>query len=138
MGLAATEPRAWETTSDSQHSHAWTDRRARGRHRRRGGGREDDGIPRGRVRLLLRDVELPATAVGSLTLKPCAECDPITLRAAPATEYSFIGGAALPLRDFLAQVAHLRETGRDGSTGVGVFYDLASKRLTRVVVVPAN
>ena len=92
----------------------------------------------GAYELVLRDVELPATAVGSLTLKPCAECDPITLRAAPATEYSFIGGAALPLRDFLAQVAHLRETGRDGSTGVGVFYDLASKRLTRVVVVPAN
>jgi hypothetical protein len=92
----------------------------------------------GAYELVLRDVELPATAVGSLTLKPCAECDPITLRAAPATEYSFIGGEALPLRDFLAQVAHLRETGRDGSAGVGVFYDLASKRVTRVVVVPAN
>ncbi len=91
----------------------------------------------GAYELQLRQVELPTGPGGTLRFKPCADCTRVALQVSSATRYSLVNGGPLPLPDFLVLAAQIRqaEAGNDG-TRVGVFYDLESKRVTRVILVP--
>lgn len=86
----------------------------------------------GAYELGLADISLPASINGQLTFKACARCSSIALPVNTATQYSF-GGTAQSLAEFTATIASLRAGGQD-ATGINVYYDLASKRVTRVIV----
>lgn len=89
----------------------------------------------GAYELMLADVQLPASTNGALTFKACALCSSVSLTANSVTEYR-LGSQPLPLSELNATVATLRAGAGKDSTAVAVYYDLASKRVTRVVVIP--
>jgi hypothetical protein len=89
----------------------------------------------GAYELALSDVQLPSTTNSALTFKSCASCSPVSLTVNGATEYR-LGDQPLPLPELNATVAALRSGAGKDSAAVAVYYDLGSKRVTRVVVVP--
>jgi len=91
----------------------------------------------GAYELTLADVQFPTTTNSAITFKACELCPPISLTVNAATEYR-LGGQPLPLPELNATVAAWRSGGAQDSTAVAVFYDLGSKRVTRVVVVPPS
>ena len=87
--------------------------------------------------LRLIHVVWPASTLGSLIVKPCPECDEVTLFVDGETTYSVVGQAPITLTDFEVVAGQLRASqGEEAS--VGVFYEPKSKRVTRVVLYPAG
>ena len=87
----------------------------------------------------LNEVTLPGGAAGTLIFRPsCSSCEPRVHTVDSDTTYH-IGPArrALPLAEFLAQVAELRQlTGSEQAIAVGIFYSLDTNRVTRIRVYP--
>lgn len=91
----------------------------------------------GAYELRLIDVVLPASPLGSLIVRSCTACDPVALLVDGNTTYSLVGQAPITLADFTVVAEQLRASqGEDAS--VGVFYDLGTQRVTRVVLFPAH
>jgi len=86
--------------------------------------------------LALGQVRLPDGANGTVVFTPCSTCTTQSLRVTPATVYS-LGGSLVDLATLREQAESLRAT-VDGQTrtGVYIFYDTASLRVTRLTLSP--
>jgi len=82
---------------------------------------------------LLADVVLPASTAGFVTLPPCSTCPPTSLAVGADTVY-LVENEAVPFADFIAAAATLTASGRARSAAVYVFYDLETKRVTRLAL----
>jgi hypothetical protein len=91
----------------------------------------------GAYELVLSDAVLPSSIAGSLLLKPCPDCDTVTLRVDGETTYH-VGASRVALPDLHAVAGRLRAAGADKTTPLGVFYDRETRRVTRVRLLPAN
>ncbi|HEY8520235.1 MAG TPA: hypothetical protein VIN61_09150 [Gammaproteobacteria bacterium] len=87
----------------------------------------------------LTDIVLPPGPVGSLIVRPCPECDPVSLLVDGNTTYSLAGQPPIALADFtvIAQQLLALES-EETSSSVGVFYLPGSMRATRIVLYPAR
>jgi hypothetical protein len=90
--------------------------------------------PQGIYELRLRDVIMPNGTAGTTIVKACAECESVGIPVQAATRYEF-AGQELALPEFLAAVEELRAT-TDGGAGVGVHFDHATNRVSRITVHP--
>lgn len=77
----------------------------------------------------LRSMRLPGTANGTLSFKPCAECDYQTVRVSPNTRYE-ANGETYGLEDFREAVAALARS----HTAVTVKHHLESDLITAIRV----
>jgi hypothetical protein len=86
----------------------------------------------GAYEVVLADVRFPGSTAGTLIIRTCATCDPIALTVSSATSYVGTTGP-MTLADFLDDVERLRASERaNRTTGVGVYFELGSTRVTRV------
>lgn len=85
----------------------------------------------------LANLVLPASATGRLSFRPCPTCTPINFQVNGNTTYSFGDGKPMSLSDFRDAVTQLRQRSGARMNGV-VFYSLATKRVTRVVLSPTG
>jgi hypothetical protein len=91
--------------------------------------------PEGAYELALGGVSLPAGATGSVSFRPCADCNPTSLRVSNATRY-FVNGTAVPLEGLLRNVEQLQQTDGDwDSILLTVYYDRASHRVNRIALL---
>lgn len=78
------------------------------------------------------EVTLPGNDSGSLVVRPCAECRPVTLRVSPATTYVVRpGNAALTRSDFTAEVSRVRSR---ADALLFVYYDPGTSNVRRIVL----
>lgn len=87
----------------------------------------------GAYEAMLADVVLPANAAGFVTFPPCSTCPPTSLGVDAETVY-LVENVALPFADFIDAAAALTASGRARNAAVYVFYDLETKRVTRLVL----
>lgn len=78
----------------------------------------------------LRSMRLPGSTNGTLSFKPCSECDYKTVRVSPNTLYE-ANGEAYPLADFGQALAAL---GNRNRTSVTVKHHLESDLITAIRV----
>lgn len=90
----------------------------------------------GAYELALPAVTFPSSDGGFVRFRPCAECESVALRVGSGTRY-FTKAGNLALTDFLLAVDEIRET-HENRAFVVVFYDLASKQVTRIAVGAAG
>ena len=91
----------------------------------------------GAYEAVLGDVTLPGSADGSIVVRMCATCTPTRLDVDASTRYIGADGRQKPFADFLADAARLSAvTDGERTTGVGVFYNLETGRVTRVRLYP--
>ena len=84
--------------------------------------------------LVLGEVSLPRGDTGSVIFKPCPTCTTTSLRVTRATTY-FVNGAPLAFPDFLAAAEAIRQlNGGNQDTAVYIFFDIESRRITRLVI----
>jgi hypothetical protein len=79
----------------------------------------------------MTELPLPRSVPGSMTLRPCASCDLVTLALTSTSTY-LVGSRPVAYADLrsLAQNA--------SSANVAVFYDLKTNAVTRIVVSDAR
>ena len=88
----------------------------------------------GSVELALRDLTLPADATGAVAYRACATCTRETHAVTAATSYQ-LNGRPMPFVEFLAAIDEIRDMPSvEGRTLAGVFFDLNTQRVTRVIV----
>jgi hypothetical protein len=78
----------------------------------------------------LRSMRLPGSTNGTLSFKPCSECEYKTVRVSPATRYE-ANGEAYALADFSQVLASLENRRR---TSVTVKHHLESDLITAIHV----
>ena len=88
------------------------------------------------VELALADVTLPTDANGTLSYRACATCTTQTHSVNGETVYR-LNNRTLPFEEFAAAIDELPAMA-EARALAGVFYDLNTKRITRVVVIVAN
>ena len=90
--------------------------------------------PEGAIELSFGDVRMPTSTAGSVIFKTCQQCESKSLLVNRDTGY-FANGTALQFPQFLEIVQELRQS-RSARQGVfvGVFYNLESKRVTRITL----
>lgn len=81
----------------------------------------------------LPDVVLPAGTAGYVILPPCSACVRISLGVSADTQY-IVERAPVPFVDFIEAADALASSGRARRAAVYVFYDLETKRVTRLVL----
>jgi hypothetical protein len=86
----------------------------------------------GAYELALPDVALPSSDGGFVRVQPCDVCDSVALRVSSETQY-FTKAGRLSFADFVLAVDGLRQTHANRALVV-VFYDRASKEVTRIAV----
>jgi hypothetical protein len=91
----------------------------------------------GAYEVKLIDLVLPGNASGKLSVRTCDSCERISLQVNANTTYSFRGGKPMPLSDFQLAITQLRQKPGASANGV-VFYNLATQRVTRVVLNPTS
>jgi hypothetical protein len=91
----------------------------------------------GAYEVTLASLVLPASVSGRLSVRTCAACAQINLQVNGNTAYSFGSRKPMPLADFRVAVAQLRQKPGARASGV-VFYNLTTKRVTRVVLNPTG
>jgi hypothetical protein len=92
----------------------------------------------GAYEVSLSTLVLPLSTSGRLSVRPtCGGCAPITLNVNASTEYTFGAGRSISLAELRTAVTQQRQKPGGAATGV-VFYNLATKRVTRVVLNPTN
>ena len=90
--------------------------------------------PEDAYELMLGEVSLPRAVTGTVIFKPCEECNTASLRVTSETAY-FINGTVFELPDFLDAAEEIRRLdGGNQNTAVYVFFDVASKRVTRIAL----
>jgi len=87
----------------------------------------------GAYEAFLADVVLPASTAGFVTLPPCSTCPPISLGVDASTLY-VVESSAVAFPDFVVEANTLARSGRARRAAVYVFYDLDTKRVTRLVL----
>lgn len=86
----------------------------------------------------LNFVEMPLNEVDAIRINGCTGCQTVTKAVTPATRY-FVSRTELPFVDFRAAVADLQASHRRAETTlVGVFYNVESDLVTRIVLIPAK
>ena len=86
----------------------------------------------GAYELLLGEVRLPRGETSSVLFKPCEACAVTLLRGNTATTY-VVNGEPLEFSDFLDAVQAIRRLrSGDQNTAVGLFFDIESRRVTRL------
>ncbi len=86
----------------------------------------------GAYELLLGEVRLPRGETSSVLFKPCEACAVTLLRVNTATTY-VVNGEPLEFSDFLDAVQAIRRLrSGDQNTAVGLFFDIESRRVTRL------
>src|SRR5262245_32213916 len=85
----------------------------------------------------LANLVLPTSGVGRLTLRACPKCEQQSFQVNGNTTYRLGAGKPMSLSDFRVAVGQLRQRSGDRVRGV-VFYDVSTKRVTRVVVYPPS
>ena len=84
--------------------------------------------------LVLGEVSLPRGVTGSIIFKPCPECATTSLRVSSTTTY-LVNGAPLELPDLLEAAAAIRAMrGGSQNTAVYVFFDIESRRVSRLAL----
>jgi len=78
----------------------------------------------------LSNVRVPATPNSGITFKLCADCDMVTVRVTPNTQY-VVNGTSLPLKAFRKSVFQVRDR---ATTVVGVKHHLESDTIVSVSV----
>ena|SRR5687767_375233 len=86
----------------------------------------------GAYELGLGSVNFPSSDGGFVRFQPCDVCDPVALQVTSGTRYVTEAGE-LALADFLRAIGEIRAAD-ESRAFVLVFYDLASKRVTRIAV----
>lgn len=86
--------------------------------------------------LQLGQVTLPDGTTGTVVFTPCSTCRTLSLRVTEETAYA-VGGSPVDLLTLRRQADSLRAT-VDGQTrtGVYIFYEPASLRVTRLTLSP--
>jgi hypothetical protein len=79
----------------------------------------------------LADVALPPDGIGTITVAPCASCTRVAHPATSSTAY-LLNATPVPFADFIKAAHDRRRMAR--STFVGVYYDIESKRVNRVLM----
>lgn len=88
--------------------------------------------------LALAHVQAPAGATGAVTFRTCAECRTSIRRVTAATCY-FVDGREVDVAAFARTVSAIRATQEGAAaTLVGLFYDVESQRITRIVLERAQ
>jgi hypothetical protein len=88
----------------------------------------------GSVELGLPDLTLPVDETGTVQYRACATCSLMTHTVSGETVYR-LNGQPLPLADFLIAIEDIRSTPSvENRAMAAVFYDLNTKRATRVIV----
>jgi hypothetical protein len=83
-------------------------------------------------------VQLPGSAPGTLTLRPCAGCRPVALKVTPATAWYARPGRRQPDGQATVLAAFRRAAATPG-TLVYVYYEPQTRRVKRIVLdVPAG
>jgi hypothetical protein len=85
----------------------------------------------------LADFALPTSGVGRLSLRACPTCAQQSFPVNGNTTYTLGAGKPMSLTDFRIAVDQLRQRSGDRVRGV-VFYNVSTKRVTRVVVYPPS
>ncbi len=94
-------------------------------------------VVEGAYEAVLGDVTLPDSADGSIVVRMCGTCSPTRLPVDSGTKYIGVDGRPKALVDFLADAELLRgATDGEHTTGVGVFYDIETGRVTRIRLYP--
>ena len=94
-------------------------------------------IVEGAYEAVLGDVTFPESTDGTLVVKMCVTCVSTRLEVDAGTVYVGADGRRKPLVDFLVDAELLRDAvGGERTTGVGVFYDIETRRVTRVRLYP--
>jgi hypothetical protein len=88
------------------------------------------------VEIALRDVTLPENVNGSLSYRPCATCTTQTHSVSVETVYR-LNGRTLSFEEFAAAIDELPASA-EGRGLAGVFFDLNTKRITRLIVRVPN
>ncbi len=84
--------------------------------------------------LALGEVSLPRGDTGTVIFKPCPTCTTTSMRVTRATAY-FVNGAPLALPDFLEAAEAIRRMGGGNrNTAVYLFYDIESRRISRLKI----
>jgi hypothetical protein len=89
----------------------------------------------GAAELSLSDIGFPTTAGGTVSFTTCETCDTKRMQVDSGTVYVGLAGA-VPLAEFLDDVAELRTTEAGRQSFVGLFYDLRNNRITRIKLYP--
>ena len=89
----------------------------------------------GGFELTLADVTLPNSTAGTMIVQECASCDRQSLLVNASTVYRLPTGD-VSLADFRAAVNELMLTVDGRETYVSVFYNLQTRRVTRVSLHP--
>jgi hypothetical protein len=85
--------------------------------------------------LALDQVTFPTAVGGTVNFRDCVDCAISTHRTTDATVF-VANGRTLSLADFLDVAAQIRaQAGKEKSTVVTVFLDIASGRVTRVTLL---
>ena len=85
----------------------------------------------------LGDVRLPANSASQVIIKSCSDCDSISLRVSSTTVYFYRAqgiNRQVTLKALLEAAEDLRQQDKDERAGVYVFFDRASKRVTRLTL----
>lgn len=84
----------------------------------------------------LNFVEMPLSETDAIRINGCTGCQTVTKQVTPTTRY-FISSTELPFVDFRAAVDDLKASHRGAETTlVGVFYNVETELVTRIVLVP--
>ena len=83
--------------------------------------------------LVLDDVTLPASTVGSIVFKECDTCERRSLQVNPATQY-IVNDVEVAFVDLAGIANDIRSRGHAEDTGVYVHYDIKTSRVNRIYV----
>lgn len=86
--------------------------------------------------LSLLAVNMPDSPVGRVSFKPCFTCTTQFRSVFGGTRY-FVNGRELAFKDFSPAVARVRTT-RGAPPIVGIYVDVQSQRVNRIIVQSAN
>jgi hypothetical protein len=87
------------------------------------------------VELALNDLALPSNTNDTVVYRACATCPLVTQVVTPETEY-ILNDNPLPLAEFLTAVDEVRDTPSVATrTLAGVFFDVNTERVTRVIIL---
>jgi hypothetical protein len=86
------------------------------------------------VELALSDLKLPADATGTVTYRTCATCALESHSLTAETRFE-LNGRAMAFDEFSGAIDEIRDTPSVEARGLaGVFFDLNTERVTRVIV----
>jgi hypothetical protein len=87
------------------------------------------------VELELRELTLPSSPTGRVVYRTCEACPTVTQVVTQDTEY-ILNDVTLPLTEFVNAVEEIKTTPSVAArTIAGVFFDVHTERVTRVIIL---